>query len=298
VKRSSVSIVLVAVVLSLVVVGCSSGAAALGTKDNPLIMSFVPSGDTQAITVSGETLAELLSDKTGLTVKSNVATSYTAVVEALGTGKAHIGWLPPFGYVQAHEKYGAQIGLITIRFGNFFYKGQIIVGANTGIKTLDDLKGRTMCWVDVASPAGYIFPKAMLIEKGYNPDSMFAETTEAGSNNNVVLAVYNGDCDAGATYVDARGAVEKDYPDVRDKVKVIAETEKIPNDTVTFSKDVPAEMQTKIKQALLDIAKSDEGKAALKSLYSIQGLTEPPGGDAFFDPVRKAVEVLGIKPGG
>jgi len=258
-------------------------------------MSFVPSGDTEAITVSGETLAKLLSEKTGLTVESNVATSYTAVVEAMGTGKAHIGWLPPFGYVQAHEKYGADIGLITIRFGNFFYKGQIIVGADSGIKTLDDLKGKTMCWVDVASPAGYIFPKAMLISKGYDVENMFTHSTEAGSNNNVVLAVYNGDCDAGATYVDARGAVEKDYPDVRDKVKVIAETDKIPNDTVTFAKDLPAEMQDQIRKALLDIAGTDQGKEALKNLYSIQGLTEAPGGDAFFDPVRQAVQLLDIK---
>ncbi len=294
-KRWILLATLAGLVLALTLVGCSTGKAALGTKDNPLIMSFVPSGDTQAITVSGETLAKLLSEKTGLTVESNVATSYTAVVEAMGTGKAHIGWLPPFGYVQAHEKYGAEIGLITIRFGNFFYKGQIIVGADSGIKTLDDLKGKTMCWVDVASPAGFIFPKAMLISKGYDVENMFTHTTEAGSNNNVVLAVYNGDCDAGATYVDARGAVEKDYPDVRDKVSVIAETDKIPNDTVTFAKDLPAEMQDQVRKALLDIAGTDQGKEALKNLYSIEGLTEAPGGDAFFDPVRQAAQLLDIK---
>lgn len=293
-KRWALGVVLVVLVFALALAGCS-GKAALGSKGNPLIMSFVPSGDTEAITVSGETLAKLLSEKTGLTIESNVATSYTAVVEAMGTGKAHIGWLPPFGYVQAHEKYGAEIGLITIRFGNFFYKGQIIVGTETGISTLDDLKGKSMCWVDVASPAGFIFPKAMLIQKGYDVENMFTHVTEAGSNNNVVLAVYNGDCDAGATYVDARGAVEKDYPDVRDKVKVIAETDKIPNDTVTFAKIVPQEMQDQIRQALLGIAETDEGKEALKDLYSIQGLTEAPGGDAFFDPVRQAVEVLDIK---
>ena len=294
-KRWMLLATLAGLVLALTLVGCSSGKAALGTKDNPLIMSFVPSGDTQAITVSGETLAKLLSEKTGLTIQSDVATSYTAVVEAMGAGKAHIGWLPPFGYVQAHEKYGADIGLITIRFGAFFYKGQIIVGADSGIKTLDDLKGKTMCWVDVASPAGYIFPKAMLISKGYDVENMFTHTAEAGSNNNVVLAVYNGDCDAGATYVDARGAVEKDYPDVRDKVSVLAETDKIPNDTVTFAKDLPAEMQDQIRKALLDIAGTDEGKDALKNLYSIEGLTDAPGGDAFFDPVRQAVQLLGIK---
>ncbi len=293
-RRWAIGVVLVVLALALVVTGCS-GKAALGTKNNPLIMSFVPSGDTEAITVSGETLAKLLSEKTGLTIESNVATSYTTVVEAMGTGKAHIGWLPPFGYVQAHEKYGAEIGLITIRFGNFFYKGQFIVGADTGINTLDDLQGKSMCWVDVASPAGFIFPKAMLIEKGYDVENMFSQATEAGSNNNVVLAVYNGDCDAGATYVDARGAVEKDYPDVREKVNVIAETKKIPNDTVTFAKVVPAEMQNQLRQALLDIAGTDEGKEALKNLYSIEGLTEAPGGDAFFDPVRQAVEVLDIK---
>ncbi len=61
----------------------TAGAAAggeLGTDDNPIVMSFVPSGDTQEIIASGEEIAEMITEKTGLAVEANVATSYAAVV--------------------------------------------------------------------------------------------------------------------------------------------------------------------------------------------------------------------------
>ena len=52
-----------------------------------LVMSFVPSGDTEEILASGEELAKMVSERTGYNVTSNVATSFAAVIEAMGAGK-------------------------------------------------------------------------------------------------------------------------------------------------------------------------------------------------------------------
>ncbi len=264
----------------------------LGTAENPIIMSFVPSGDTEEIVAGGEKIAQMISDKTGLVVQANVGTNFAAVREAMGTGKAHIGWLNTFNYVLANEKYGVDVALVTVRFGSNSYKGQIIVRADSGIQSLQDLKGKTMCWVDPNSTSGYIIPRIMLKANGIDPDTDFAKTVEAGSHNNVVTAVYNGDCDAGATYSDARSSIEKDYPDVKEKVVVLATTADIPNDNVSFIKDFPQDMRDKIVNALLEIAASDEGKEALDTVYSIEGLEKAD--DSFYDAFRADLSAAGM----
>jgi phosphonate transport system substrate-binding protein len=276
-------------ILAMAISGCQ---AKLGTEKNPVVMSFVPSGDTQEIIASGDSLAQMISDKTGLTVKAEVGTDFAATREAMGAGKAHIGWLNTFNYVLANEKYGVDVALATVRYGSSTYRGQIIVRADSGITKLEDLKGKVMCWVDPNSTSGYIIPRITLAAGGVDPDNDLAKTVEAGSHNNVVTQVYNGDCDAGATYDDARSSIEKDFPDVKEKVVILAYTTDIPNDTVAFTKDFPAEDRTKIVDALLEIAASDEGKEALNTLYSIQGLQKVD--DSFYDPFRADLSKAGI----
>lgn len=272
--------------------GCKPAAPALGTKDNPIVLAFVPSGETPDIIASAETVANLLSEKTGYVIKGNVATSYSAVIEAMGTGKAHMGTLATFAYLLAHEKYGVDVALVSVRYGSPYYKGEIIVGADTGITKIEDLKGKTMCWVDAASTSGYIVPRIMLKAAGVDPDTDLAQQIEAGSHPNVVLAVYSGDCDAGAVYVDARGTIEDEHPDVNEKVLVIAESDEIPNDGLQFIKDFPADMREKIVQAFLDIMATEEGAAAMGAAYGWNEVTVKD--DSFYDPFRATLDAAGV----
>jgi len=292
-RRVGILVLVAGLLLAISLTSCGPKTPSLGTEENPIVMSFVPSGDTQEIIASGDQIAQMITDKTGLVVKANVGTDFAAVREAMGAGKAHIGWLNTFNYVLAHEKYGVDVALVTVRFGTSTYVGQIIVRADSGIASLADLKGKTMCWVDPNSTSGYIIPRIMLKANGIDPDKDFAQTVEAGSHNNVVIAVYNGDCDAGATYSDARSSVEADYPDVKDKIAILATTTEIPNDTVSFIKDFPPEMRDKIVNALLEMAQSEEGKTALETLYSIAGLEQTQ--DSFYDAFRADLSKAGMK---
>jgi phosphonate transport system substrate-binding protein len=252
----------------------------------------VPSGDTQDIIASGDTLATMLSDATGLVVEANVGTDFSAVREAMCAGQAHIGWLNTFNYVMAHEQCGVDAAMVTSRFDATTYSGQIIVRADSGIETLADLEGKVMCWVDPASTSGYIIPRIMLAAEGIDPDTAFSETIEAGSHNNVVTQVYNGDCDAGATFADARTGIEEEFPDVLDVVAVLATTSEIPNDSVSFIADFPAEMRAEIVAALLDISASPEGQEALNTLYNIEALQESD--DSFYDTFRADLSRAGL----
>ena len=272
--------------------GEAPAAGELGSAEKPIIMSFVPSGDTQDILASGDTLAQMLTERTGLNVEATVGTDFSSVREAMCAGQAHIGWLNTFNYVMAAEQCGVDAALVTSRFGTTTYAGQIIVRADSGIKTLQDLKGKVMCWVDPASTSGYIIPRIMLAAEGVDPDKDFSQTIEAGSHNNVVTQVYNGDCDAGATFSDARTGIEEEFPDVLEKVVVLANTSDIPNDSVAFIADFPAAMRDQIVNALLDISGTPEGQEALNTLYNIEGLQA--SSDAFYDTFRADLSRAGI----
>ncbi|TDJ60422.1 MAG: phosphate/phosphite/phosphonate ABC transporter substrate-binding protein, partial [Nitrospina sp.] len=218
-----------------------------------------------------------------------IATGCAAVIEAMGAGKVDIGWLATFAYVLAQQKYDVELLLIVVRFGSPFYRGQIITRADSGIHKLSDLKGKKFAFVDPVSTSGHLYPKMLLLSNGLNPDRLFAQSLFAGSHNAVILSVLRGEVDAGATYDDARAAVAKSYPEVFTKLRVIAYTQDIPNDTVSARKGLDPAIRQKIKTGLMRLAKTPQGAKVLKRLYGISGLMDF---DAFFDPVREAGRLL------
>ena len=278
------------VVLSMVLSGC--GAPDLGTEDNPIVMSFVFSGDTQDGINSGDQLAQMVADRTGLVVEATVGADFAAVREAMGAGQVHMGWLDTFNYVLANEEYDVDVGLVTERYGSTTYQCQLNVRADSGISTLEDLKDKVMCWVEPDSTSGYIIPRILLQANGIDPDNDFAQAVEAGSHNDVITAVYNGHCDVGASFADARSSIEEDFPDVKDVVAVLATTADIPNDSISFTEDFPTEAREQIVNALLEISATEEGQAALEALYSISALVKAD--DSIYDGFRADLNESGI----
>ena len=105
----------------------------LGSAANPLKMAFVPSADSQK--VLGQRPAArrpaLAADRA--VVHGSVPTSYAAVIEAMGAKNVDVGWLAPFAYVLAHDKFKSQVILASVRGGSKTYTGQIITHADSGI---------------------------------------------------------------------------------------------------------------------------------------------------------------------
>jgi len=263
----------------------------IGTAKNPLNMMFVPSGDAQAIVKGGQGIAKLLQKETGLYFNTSVATSYAAVIEAMGAGKVDIGWLATFSYVLAREKYGIELLLVVQRFGSPFYRGQIMVRADSGISSLAELKGKSFAFVDPASTSGHLYPKTLLLSKGFDPKTFFSKSVFAGSHNAVVFSIYKGEVDGGAAYEGSRAAVAKSYPDIFEKIKVIAYTKEIPNDTISVRKELPENLKTKLTEGFKKISRSPQGNKNLKNLYGISGVIDL---DGLFDPVREAARLLNM----
>ena len=266
----------------------------LGSEENPIIWAFVPSGEMERVAGGAQTVADLLTEETGLYFDTSVATEYAGVIEAMCSDppEAHMGSLATFAYVLAADRGCAEAELVSVRYGSPTYNGQIIVRTDSGINALTDLAGKTFCRPDPLSTSGWIIPNLTLRAVGINPESDLAEIVDAGSHDAVVAAVYNGDCDAGATYVDARGTVEEDYADVMDVVTIIEVTEDIPNDGVQFVPSVSAEMRAQIVDGLLAIAETEAGQEALDTAYQWAALAKHD--DTFYDPFRQVLQAAGM----
>jgi len=292
---SALSVVVIAAVALMGVSGCGPQEADLGaSEENPIIWSFVPSGETQQVAAGAEEVADLLFEETGLYFETNVATEYAGVIEAMCSDppEAHMGSLATFAYVLANERCGIEAALVASRFGSPTYNGQLIARADSDIQGIEDLEGMTFCRPDPLSTSGWIIPSLSMRAEGINPQEDLAEIVDAGSHDAVVAAVYNGDCDAGATYVDARSTLEEEEPDVMEQVVVFHVTADIPNDGVQFIPDLDPDLQSQIVDGLLAIAETEEGQEALDTAYSWGGLEEH--GDEFYDPFRQVLQASGV----
>lgn len=265
----------------------------LGSADNPVVMAFVPSTEAEGVITSGEELAKLLGDKCGLSIKPLVATSYVGIVEALGAGQVQAAWLPPMAYVFAHERNGAEAVLKVVRHGKPTYRGEIVVLKGSPAQDLAGLKGLRIAFAEQASASGHLYPRALMLENGIDPDKDCAEVQYAGSHDAALLALVNGTADAAACFDDARTQLaESTVPDILAKTRVLAYTKDIPADNVAFARDLPAEIAGKLSAGLLALAADEQGKKVLFDLYEIEGLV--PATDADYAPVRSMAQVLGL----
>jgi phosphonate transport system substrate-binding protein len=268
----------------------------LGSRDNPVKLFFTPSINSGIITENSKVFLKYLESETGLFFTTKIPTSYIAVVEAFGSKRADIGIMNSFGYLLAHEKYGASAELKIIRYGVDFYRGQIVAHVNSGIKSVKDLQGKKFAYTDSSSASGYMFPLKILMDNDVKPgNSVFAI-----KHDNVISMIYQGQVEAGSTFYsapsedgtinDARRLVITQFPDVLEKIKVIAITDKIPNDPFVFRKDLPLEIKKKFKNALFKYLKTKKGQDIFFNIYNFKGVV--PADDSDYDNLRDVIKTI------
>lgn len=285
----------------MVLAGCTSKKAELGTSENPIKVHFVPSVDAKVIAESSAAFKDYMEKNTPYKYEISIPQSFVAVVEAFGTKRADVAAINTFGYVLAHDKYGAEARLTVIRHGSATYQSQFIAKVDGPIKTVADLAGKKVAFVDPSSTSGYLLPLKTLKDKKIEPK----ETVFAMKHDSVVSMIYQGQVDAGATFYsppskdengkerleDARRLVLTQYPDVEKKIKIVELSQEIPNDPIIFRKEMSEEMKTKVIDGILAFVATPEGKEAFNKIY---GVTEfKKSTDVDYEPVRKMLNDLG-----
>lgn len=273
----------------------SPKAGDLGSADKPIVIVFVPSVDVSKITTGGQKLADCLGKMTGLTYKVLVGTSEAASVEAIGGGKAQMGFLNTLSILLAHQRYNVDVALVAQRKYGYqptpgqyaafdfdpdkamvgqltaFYKPEYFTRADTGIKTLADVKGHTFCFTSAGSTSGGVVPRAELKAIGIDPDKDI-KGTFAGGHDKAAIGVYQGDCDAGVAFMDILTDVPTNlkgkFPDITDKVKVFAVGQRIPNDGLQFAKDLDPNIKAISVAGLMAMMADPGGNAVVYNIYA------------------------------
>jgi phosphonate transport system substrate-binding protein len=101
-------------------------------------------------------------------------------------------------------------------------------------------------------------------------------------------------CD-GFRVLDARANIRTEAPDVMQKVRILAVSQAIPNDTLSFGPEFPADVRAQIEEALLAFAETDAWDTSIGSadFYGWSGIA--PATDAEYDVVREMVAATGYK---
>lgn len=154
------SIVLVAGIL----LAALGGQPALAQSS--LHLALTPSQKPTDLMVAGEAFGAALGKLVGVPIRVTVASDYAAVVEALRNRTADLAFVHPAGYVLANREAKAMIVAKDQWHGNTSYTSRIYVRKESGLKTLEELRGKTIAFVDPSSTSGYVYPMVMLIEKG------------------------------------------------------------------------------------------------------------------------------------
>ena len=284
------SIVLVAGIL----LAALGGQPALAQSS--LHLALTPSQKPTDLMVAGEAFGAALGKLVGVPIRVTVASDYAAVVEALRNRTADLAFVHPAGYVLANREAKAMIVAKDQWHGNTSYTSRIYVRKESGLKTLEELRGKTIAFVDPSSTSGYVYPMVMLIEKGLvqnkDPKTFFKEFVFSGSHDAGLQALLNGHVDAFASFDQAREQYLKD-PAEREKLIYIAESAPIPEGGICARDGLDPALVAKVRAALLSM-KGPTYAPVLKALYDIDGFE--PAEDREYEPVRAAMDLLGWRP--
>jgi phosphonate transport system substrate-binding protein len=270
-------------------IGAAALAFSAAAGAQTLRVGLIPSEDSRAMLAQSKDILDALEKNMGMKVQGFVATDYNGVIEALRAKHLDIAYLGPFSYVLATTVTPVEAFVIaeTAKAGRTYYHSQIITLKTSGIKTLDDLKGRNFAFVDPASTSGYAFPLAGLLKAGIEPKRDFKNVIFTGAHDANAVAVANGKVDA-ATIADRilDAAVAKGHIKA-DQIHVVWRSAPIPESPMVWRKDLPDDLKAKIKAGFLGINNlnwSDQGK--------LNGFRET--NDAAYDVVRETAKLANI----
>jgi len=281
----------------------------LGLAENPLILALPPSANSQEQIDAAKVIASQFTERTGYTVVTIVPDSYSALVEALGKGNAHIVVLDPYAYELAFQRDLVRASFAVLEDGEGKYGAQFLATRRGGFtsyfdewtkeNTIDEaalalaqFADKKPCWSDEISASGYVVPLGYLNENQIlTRPPAFVE-----GHPTVVRSLYaSGICDFGATYIDARKfpSLEDEFPDLVEQVIVVWQVPAIiPYNVLAFSTTMPPEMRNLFASQIPAILQTEAGKAAFKTVYDIEEIE--PVNDGYYEEFRIYVDESGV----
>lgn len=252
-----------------------------------------PAIGTSQARVASERFTTFLGTKLEHEVRPVVLADYAMLVSCLVQGEIDLAWMPPTAFISASE-HGAGVLAKVQRAGQSTYQSAILVRTDSNLRSLTDLRGKAIAWVDHDSAGGYLFAAAELRRVLGDLDTELGEQHFVGSHRSVCDTVAKGWTAAGATYASrdlAGKVISSGWMDAlgerADLLTPIWFSTPIPGDVIAHRPFFPDPLARKIAATLLSLAETDEGRALLREVFNAEDLVAAQLAD--YDEVRVAL---------
>lgn len=230
-------------------------------------------------------LTEHLNKKLGIKVELQLAGDYTGVITGMQHKHIDVAYFGPKSYVEAKKRANAEALVVEVDAETGFpgYKGIIITKKDSGLNSLESIKGKTWAFTSSQSTSGTLVPMVMFSKSGINPQSYFSKVLYSGGHEASILSIKAGKVDAASTNdLDFNRGLGKAWN--ADDFNIIWTSDLIPGSPMAARGDLPESLKKALKEAFISYNDKD-GLDKLK----IKGYIE--ANDSMYDSVRDLIEV-------
>ncbi len=237
------------------------------SQEEPILIGLIPEHSIFNQLKRYQPLADYLSTQIGRKIELKMLVRYGNIIDNFQSAKLDGAFFGSFTYALAHQKLGIQVLARPERLdGTSTYHGLMFVRKDSGIQTVQDMKGKIFVFVDKATTAGFLLPMAYLKNKGVdNYKSYFKETYFAGTHGDAIYDVLRKRADIGAAKNTVFDRLASNNQSVRDELKIVATSPEVPENALAVRKDLDEFLKTNLKEILLNMHNDLEGQQVLKN---------------------------------
>ena len=223
---------------------------------------------------SNECLREKTEALLGVPTKLFAPADYNGVIEGLLGGTLDLAWLGASAYSKVYLTDPEAVEPVLVKInvdGSYGYYAVGFAREDSGIKSLVDMKGKKFGFGDPNSTSGYLLPSIEIPQAGYSMDKgkFFGDVVFTGGHEQTIVAVANGDVDAGVTWADGLGAWEDGFNSGAlrkaadaglvdmTEIREIWRSKIIPEGPIVLAKKLPEQVKIKMVGLVASLASMD-----------------------------------------
>ena len=257
------------------------------TAEPPVVLALPANEEGLARFQQWKPITDYLTEASGSTLILEMVEDHPSVMRGLENNLYDLAFVNPAWYVFLAERRLCEALARPIVSGRDTFRSLLIVHRDSIVRNVDDLLGGTVALTGPSESAlGYYLPLALLEAHGLSVSSydniLFSDTFPS-----ILKGVAYGKLDAG--FVSSSVLDDRDNASLREQVRVLLESEAIPQWTVVARPGLRRETITAVRQALLEMGKSEQGRAAL-SPTGFSAFVE--ASDADYNIVRRYLEAV------
>lgn len=257
-----------------------------------LRISAIPDESPTELQRKFKPLGDYLSKETGMKVEFTPVTDYAAVVEALVTKKIDMAWLGGFTYIQTKIRTNGTAIPIIQRVEDGKFTSVFVVPADSSLKNLGELKGKTIAFGSPSSTSGHLMPRYFFMQAGINPDKDFKNIAFSGAHDATVAFVASGKADAGSLNASVWAKLNEAKNPNALKLKVLSTTPPYFDYNWTVRGDLDPALVKKITDAFLKLDASIPNYKELMDLQRASKYVTTKSSN--YDDIEKAARSAGL----